>query len=83
MAKKRDTHRYTLRDKAKVVGIGITKDLNRREEEHRDEGKRFTKMKREGPAVTRETAEQWEEKALEQYRKTHTGRNPRYNKTDK
>ena len=83
MAKKRNTSRYTLREKAKIVGFGITNDLERREDEHREDGKRFTSMKQEGRRVTRESAEQWEEQRLEQYRRTHKGRNPRYNKTDK
>ena len=79
----RKTYRYTLRDKGKIVYYGINNDLERREAEHRDEGKRFGSMKQEGPRVTHQTAENWEEQRLEGYRSTHRGRNPRYNDTDK
>lgn len=80
MGKKRDTYRYTLWDRGKKVYIGITDDLARREQEHRAERWRFTTMHREGPVVTRETALEWEQNALEAYRRGHGGRNPRYNK---
>jgi len=46
-------------------------------------GKRFRSMNVVGPAVTRDGAEKWEEERLEQYRKSHGGKNPRYNETDK
>jgi hypothetical protein len=65
------------------VLLRITNDLERREAEHRDEGKRFSTIKAEGPRVTRPTAENWEEQRLAGYRSTHRGRNPRYNDTDK
>lgn len=80
MAKKRDTYRYTLWDRGKKVYIGITDDPARREQEHRAEGWRFTSMRREGPALSRPAALEWEQKALEGYRRGHRGRNPRYNK---
>ena len=81
--KARDTHRYELRDGRKIVGFGISDDPERRAEEHSRDRKRFTSMNVVGPAVTRESAETWEEKRLEAYRKGHSGRNPRYNKTDR
>jgi hypothetical protein len=80
---KRDTFRYTLVDKGKIVQYGITDDPPRRREEHKDDGKRFDSMRVVGPAVTEKSAEKWEEKRLEDYRGSHQGRNPRYNKTDK
>ena len=83
MARKRNTHRYELKQGRQVVYRGITDDLERREQEHRDEGKRFTHLHPVGPAVTRDGAEKWEEQALESFRKSHSGRNPRYNETDK
>ena len=83
MASRRNTHRYTLRDRGKVVYFGITNDLELREAQHRDEGKRFTTIRPEGPRVKRETAEKWEEDRLARFRSTHRGRNPRYNETDK
>ncbi len=79
----RNTHRYTLRDKRKIVYYGITNDLERREAEHRAGALAFTTMQPEGPGVTRQTAENWEEQRLAGYRSTHRGRNPRYNETDK
>ena len=79
----RNTHRYTLRKAGKIQYYGITNNLDRREAEHRDEGKRFDAIKREGPRVSRDTAEKWEEQRLAAYRERHRGRNPRYNDTDK
>lgn len=83
MAKNRNYYRYELKQHRKVVYRGITKDPERREMEHRNEGKRFTHMKIVGPAVTKEAAEEWEEKSLESFRKSHGGRNPKYNETEK
>ena len=80
---KRNHHRYELRDHRKIVYIGITDDSERREREHEADGKRFSSMNEVGPAVTQASAEKWEEHRLEQYRKSHGGRNPRYNETDK
>ncbi len=83
MPKPRNYHRYELRDHGKIVYFGITDDPERREEEHKDEGKRFTTMNVVGPAVIKNSAEKWEEDRLEGYRENHGGRNPRYNETDK
>ena len=84
MAKKRDHYRYELKDGVKIVYIGITKrPPERREAEHRGERKRFTHMRVVGPAVTKETAEKWEEDRLAAYRQSHKGKNPKYNKTSK
>jgi len=77
--KRRKYYRYVLLDNRRIVYIGITDDPKRREQEHRREGKKFTKMKIIGPAVTRETAEKWEEERLRTYRRHHKGRNPKYN----
>jgi len=75
----RDHYRYELRDGREIVYIGITTDPARRETEHTSDGRRFTSMNIVGTAVTKESAEQWEKERLEQYRKNHQGRNPRYN----
>ncbi|HEX9782101.1 MAG TPA: hypothetical protein VGA56_05120 [Opitutaceae bacterium] len=77
----RDTYRYVLRDGRKVVQYGITDDLERREEEHDADDKRFTSMTPVGPRVTRETAEAWEQERIDVYKRTHEGRPPRYNKS--
>lgn len=80
---KRNYCRYNLKDRHKIVYKGITKDPEQREEQHRDEGKKFTHMQIFGPSVKKDTAEKWEEESLKQYRYDHGGKNPRYNKTDK
>lgn len=83
MTKRRNYHRYELKRGNDILYIGITNDPEEREEEHRTDGKRFGHMRIVGPAVTKDTAEEWEEERLEAYRRSHGGRNPRYNETDK
>jgi predicted GIY-YIG superfamily endonuclease len=78
LAKKRDTSRYTLWDGQKKVYIGITTDKASRENSHRQD-KNFDQMKIEGPKVSRETALQWEQEALDKYRRGHSGKPPKYN----
>lgn len=80
---KRDTYRYELKQGQKVLYAGITNNPDRREAEHRNEGKRFGRMDVVGPVVKRSSAEKWEEERLNSYRKNHGGRNPRYNNTDR
>lgn len=79
MPKKRNYYRYELWDNKKLVYIGITDNPKRRLQEHKIEGKKFTRMKIVGRAVTKETAEKWEENRLRTYRRHHKGRNPKYN----
>ena len=84
MPKKRNYTRYKLKDKGKVVYVGITRrHLSDRVEEHRTDRKHFTSASKVGPAVTKPTAEKWEEQQLARFRKTHAGRNPLHNKTDR
>lgn len=80
MAKKRDTYRYKLKDGRRIVYIGKTQDPDARERQHRAEGKRFTKLVVQGPKVIEKTALEWEEEELRKYRRSHRGRNPKYNK---
>lgn len=40
----RNTYKYELRNGNKVVYVGITNDLGRREAEHRNKGMKFTSM---------------------------------------
>lgn len=80
MADKKDTHRYSVWDGRKLVYYGITDDLARREAQHRAKRWNFRRMRKEGPAVTEHTARDWEQTRLENYRRGHRGRNPRYNK---
>lgn len=83
MAKSRNYYRYELKQGPEVVYRGITKDPERREREHKEEGKRFSHIHPIKPAVTKDTAERWEEESLENYRQNHQGRNPKYNETNK
>lgn len=82
MARKRDHYRYTLWDGPELVYIWITDNPKRREAEHEIEGKHFTRMKIEGPVVTKESAERCEKERLEKYCKNRGGKSPRYNKTE-
>ena len=57
----RDTYRYTLRVGNQIVYRGITNDPERRAAEHKANGQPG-KMRIEGPAVTRDSAREWEQK---------------------
>ena len=80
MAKARKTVTYDLRNGRKVVYKGTTNNPERREKEHRDEGKKFTKMTVTSRRMTDDGAKLKEEKQLEQYRSSHGRENPKYNK---
>jgi predicted GIY-YIG superfamily endonuclease len=80
MAKKpNDTQTYELKQKGKVVYKGTTNDLERREAEHKKEGKKFTKMTPTSRKMTEDGAKKKEAKELGTYRKNQ-GKNPKYNK---
>ena len=76
----RSSHRYILRDGRTIVQFGITNGAIDRAMEHLRSGKRFTTMTVIGPAVTRDTALDWERDRIEGYQRTHDGKRPRYNK---
>jgi hypothetical protein len=76
----RDTHRYVLREGREIVQFGITNAPVDRAEEHLRDRKRFTTMIVVGPAVTRDSALDWERERIETYQGTHGGKRPRYNK---
>ncbi len=78
--KNRDTYRYVLREGRKVVQYGISNGPEDRLQEHVGDGKRFTSMTVVGPAVTRDSALDWERHRIEMYQQSHSGRMPRYNK---
>ena len=78
MSAKRDTHLYSLYNGHKKVYIGITDDPETRETAHAQD-KKFTRMQVEGPAISRDTALNREQEALEQYRRGHDGKLPKYN----
>ena len=73
---KRDTYLYELKDGRKTVYIGITDDPKRREQEHRDEGKKFTKTNVNFPC-SKDTAIEREQERIEQYKRSHRGKKPR------
>ncbi|HLM99254.1 MAG TPA: hypothetical protein VK335_08230 [Bryobacteraceae bacterium] len=76
----RDTYRYVLRDGRKVVQYGISNGPEDRFREHVGDGKRVSSMTVVGPAVTRDSALNWERNRIETYQQNHNGRRPRYNK---
>lgn len=79
-AKKQDTAVYTLRDKNEIVYIGTSNNIEKREKEHQDLGKEFTSIRKESRKMTPESAKKREEEKLENYRKNHKSKNPKYNK---
>lgn len=80
MTKKRDTVTYDLKNGPKIVYRGTTNDPERRESEHKADGKKFTKMVITSRKMTEDGAKQKESEALEIYRRNHGGKNPKYNK---
>ena len=79
MKKKQDTVTYKLKDGNKLLYVGTTNDPGRREQEHRDSGKKFGHMNVTSRRMTEDGAMKKEESKLKTYRKNN-GKNPRYNK---
>lgn len=79
MTKKRDHTRYELYDGNTKVYVGITNDPERREAEHANDGKDFTRMNIVGPKVSKDTALDWEQETIDGYKKGHKGKGPKYN----
>ena len=80
MSKKRDTRTYDLKNGRRTVYRGSTNDLERREREHRIEGKKFTHLVPTSRKMTEEGARKKETRDIERYKRNHSGRNPKYNK---
>ena len=80
MPKKRDTLTYDLKKGHKVVYRGTTNDPERREREHRNDGLDFDRLVTTSRRMTPQGAKDHETDNLERYRRSHGGRNPRYNK---
>ena len=59
MGKRRDTYKYQFKVSNKIVHGGITKDLERREREHREEWPKGH-IKQVGRRTTEEAARKWE-----------------------
>ena len=80
MSKKpRDTVTYDLKQGRKVVYRGTTNDPDRRAQEHKSQGKNFDRLVVTSRRMTEEGARKKEEENLARYRKSHGGKNPRYN----
>lgn len=79
MPKKQDTVTYELKQGNKVVYVGTTNDPERREQEHREAGKKFGHMKVTSRRMTEKGAMKKETERLETYCKNQ-GKNPKYNK---
>ena len=61
MAKSRDTYKYHFKIGNRIVHSGITKDLERREEEHQQKRPRGH-IKQIGRRTTEEATREWENK---------------------
>ena len=75
---KRNIYPYVLKDERKIVYIGITNDPRRREQEHKAEGKKFTRMILDFPC-SEGTAQKHEQEKTERYKRSHKGNKPKYN----
>ena len=80
MSKKRTTITYNLKQGRNIVYKGITKDPEQRVEQHRQEGKKFSHLQSTSRKMTPVGAKRKEAQDLKQYRQSHGGRNPKYNK---
>ena len=78
----REYYNYELKQHGRVVYRGQTNDLDRREKEHKRDGKKFTHLKKVGRAKTYEGVRKTETKSLKTYRENHKGKNPKYNQTN-
>ena len=82
MSKTRDMNKYECYDGNKLVYVGITNNMARREAEHRAEGMNFSSMRKVGRVTTQEAASDWESKRIQTYQENHSGSTPKYNKNE-
>lgn len=82
MPQKRDTNKYECYQGNKLVYVGITKNMKRREAEHRADGMKFTSMKKVGNVTTKDAASDWETTRIQTYQKNHGDDTPLYNKNN-
>lgn len=75
----KNTNKYECYDGNKLVYVGITNDMARREAEHRADGMNFTSMRKVGNITTLEAASKWEEDRIHTYAENHGGSTPKYN----
>ena len=78
----RDTYKYRIKDGKRIVYYGTTNDLERREQEHRNDGMSFTSMEKVGRITTSAAAGAWEEGEIKRYKQQHGGERPKYNLND-
>ena len=78
--RQRNTVTYDLKQGRRVVYRGTTNNPERREKEHRDEGKQFDHLKVTSRRMTEGGATRKEAQNLETFRRGHSGENPTYNK---
>ena len=81
MSESRDTFKYVLKNGHKIVYIGTSRNPDRRENEHKND-KKFTHMVIVGNRTTSSGAKKWEENRLKTYRKNHSGKNPKFNRSN-
>ena len=61
MTDRRDTYKYYLMKRGKIIHVGITNDLERREREHQEEFGNDVRIVQQGHRTTREAALEWED----------------------
>lgn len=74
-----DTVTYDLKRDRRVVYRGTTNDPDRRENEHRAEGKQFDRLVVTSRRMSEDGARKREADNLSTYRTGHGGKNPLYN----
>jgi predicted GIY-YIG superfamily endonuclease len=75
---RRSTYKYQQKIGRRIVGFGITKDFERREQEHQREDPRIH-IVQEGRKTTEEAAREWEKQRITDWEKLR-GRLPGKNK---
>jgi predicted GIY-YIG superfamily endonuclease len=79
---KRKSQTYALYNGREKVHIGEAANPEQRAEQHREDGKVFTRVEKTSRPMLKENAQEREADQLESYRRSHGRRNPRYNETD-
>ena len=74
--RKRNTYLYSLYDKGRLVYEGISVDPERRAKEHKNSGKKFTRLVVKSSRMKRKNALKAEKRAI-------IKRRPKYNKVHK
>ena len=81
MSEIKDTFTYNLMDGDEVVLKGLTTNPKRREQEHRAEGLKFTKLRVTSQPMSAEAANRRAFQAMDRHRMNHQGQTPKYNKS--